>query len=1070
MDSFFDRLVFRAATIDELLSDAFVPTPGQKGDTDLAARRLAAWCKSCASGDWSLFGRRLERDGLTFSAVLERFATVRRVSDAIIPDWTVDAVWIDAALQDTDADLSDSWSTREPVAFQELLKPLVWQSNLRLASKVGDGPIADLGPTARSDLTYELVKKLSDIFAGALFERFDNFRKDAIAAKSAISAQLDKTFCYDQFSSMMRDGGFRHLFEERPVLLRLAATITRQWIDTTSAFIDRLSEDLPMIRGAFRFDVGTPKVTSVEGDLSDPHNGGHSVKIVGFDDGSRIVYKPKDLRVDSSWHKLIMNLNTRHPPVELKAARVIARESYGWTEFIDHVGCLDENGCRRYFRRAGALLSLFHLIAATDMHEENIIASGEHPVPIDLEMLLQASAIDHKTEGQHAEAFEAALEVIANSVMMVGLLPTFGRAPDHSIFDMGGMISDWNSSVKLVWSDINSDAMSPRERSVARLLDTNLPHVDGRYRKFSDNIAEFISGFGDYYKFLSLQGDAIGGEVILDAFAELPIRKITRPTGFYQMLLHRLKDHQSMEDGAIWSAQADFVARLADWEAGADIWPLQSSERAALLALNIPYFQTLTDNCDIRSVGKNAIPYEGVSGLSRARKRMSAFDQNEIDWQIEVIRQNTATLNGAERPPASAAQTGVIAEILSSDARPSAELFLEEASDIASDLERHAIRIGPSATWIGLDWMGDSDVAQLLPLGDDLYDGLAGVSLFFAAYSKATASKKAAELAMAAIARSRKSLKSRNAARIARSLGLGGANGLGSIVYGFTVISTLLNDRSLLSDALSAAELFTDDLIEADRQLDVIGGSAGGILGLLRLYRDTSASDVLTRAIKCGDHLLERHRGGGKGIWLAQGNGNIALNGMSHGASGFAYALSSLAAASGRTEFADVAMECMAFENRSFDSTNSNWPDLRAGAFSNYSQGWSHGAAGIGIARAAMLRKSDLDQHFLATEVEAALVGIKRTVAARSDTLCSGSLGVVEFLHEASIALGQDELDAAAKRLMGSVVEDARSRGDYLWRAGKRQFNVGLFRGLSGLGYTLLRQMDPSLPNVLVWE
>ena len=43
----------------------------------------------------------------------------------------------------------------------------------------------------------------------------------------------------------------------------------------------------------------------------------------------------------------------------------------------------------------------------------------------------------------------------------------------------------------------------------------------------------------------------------------------------------------------------------------------------------------------------------------------------------------------------------------------------------------------------------------------------------------------------------------------------------------------------LLADAHAAAELFTDDLIAADKQLDVIGGSAGAILGLLRLYRDT---------------------------------------------------------------------------------------------------------------------------------------------------------------------------------------------------------------------------------------
>jgi lantibiotic modifying enzyme len=29
---------------------------------------------------------------------------------------------------------------------------------------------------------------------------------------------------------------------------------------------------------------------------------------------------------------------------------------------------------------------------------------------------------------------------------------------------------------------------------------------------------------------------------------------------------------------------------------------------------------------------------------------------------------------------------------------------------------------------------------------------------------------------------------------------------------------------------------------------------------------------------------------------------------------------------------------------------------------------------------------------------------------------------------------------------------------------------LGLFRGLAGVGYTLLRQVDGALPNVLIWE
>jgi hypothetical protein len=57
-----------------------------------------------------------------------------------------------------------------------------------------------------------------------------------------------------------------------------------------------------------------------------------------------------------------------------------------------------------------------------------------------------------------------------------------------------------------------------------------------------------------------------------------------------------------------------------------------------------------------------------------------------------------------------------------------------------------------------------------------------------------------------------------------------------------------------------AARLFSEDLIAADKQTDVIGGNAGGILGLLRLHRDSPSGDVLARAVRCGEHLLTQPR------------------------------------------------------------------------------------------------------------------------------------------------------------------------------------------------------------------
>ncbi|MGB7782903.1 MAG: lanthionine synthetase LanC family protein, partial [Pseudolabrys sp.] len=83
---------------------------------------------------------------------------------------------------------------------------------------------------------------------------------------------------------------------------------------------------------------------------------------------------------------------------------------------------------------------------------------------------------------------------------------------------------------------------------------------------------------------------------------------------------------------------------------------------------------------------------------------------------------------------------------------------------------------------------------------------------------------------------------------------------------------------------------------------------------------------------------------------------------------------------------------------------------------------------------------------------------------------CCGTLANVEFLCEAADSLGRKDLGELAARRLLSVVENASSSGDYRWNSGQRKFNLGLFRGLAGVGYTALRQVDRSLPNVLIWE
>src|SRR4051812_39336499 len=99
MEKFFRDLASRAATIDELLGPEFEPAPADKSTTDLSARRLAAWCRSCANGDWAQFGRRLAPQGWQFDQVLTRFSAARQKPSAAAPQWLIDAVWIDREMR-----------------------------------------------------------------------------------------------------------------------------------------------------------------------------------------------------------------------------------------------------------------------------------------------------------------------------------------------------------------------------------------------------------------------------------------------------------------------------------------------------------------------------------------------------------------------------------------------------------------------------------------------------------------------------------------------------------------------------------------------------------------------------------------------------------------------------------------------------------------------------------------------------------------------------------------------------------------------------------------------------------
>lgn len=1064
-------LAVKAATVDELLSPAFVAVPGEREDTLAAGAKLAAWCNVSANGDWALFARRLQRDGLAFPYVLQKLSRVQGGASALAVPWLADGRWIEAALS---RPASNTFTERvirqsEPLAFEHLLASVVEEAEALLLKNLGETVQSGLSQGAWADLSRDLLVRLSRVCGRAFYEAFEQVR---LATAKTANESAGGDLIYRRFVEEMRDGGARRLLAQKPVLLRLMASITRQWLDAEAEFLLRWHHDSAEVCRRL-FSVKAPLgVENVRCQMGDLHNGGRSVHLLSLSDGRSVLYKPRDLRLDEVFRDLVSDLNER-APVHLRVPDVVLGDCYGWVEHIEHSSCASDEAAERFFTRAGAWLCLFHLFAASDMHEENMIAAGEHPVPIDFETLFQPSDLSSVVEVPARRGYELAAERVADSVVSTGLLPAYGRTANNEIVVNGGLIDPARRNVERAWDRVNADQMKPVVNIVEEGTLANLPLVNGRRASLLEFPAALVGGYREYASFLLAEKGSIE-----HAFAKcegLRVRKLLRHTRFYAMLLDRVLHPRSFDDGAAWSVDLDFVARLMDWDREQDPWwPMLKQERASLAELNIPHFTVSTDKDELGEHGGVSSRGESKTGLKRARDRLALLSPDFIEWQCALIEVSTSAVQGNRTTTPS----------LRNFPRPvrcgePSKLFLERADAIRDHIAESACHTGNSAGWIGLDWLRDSVVCQLAPLGADFYNGSTGIATFLAAHARVTGSAFSAEMALAGLAPVRQDLKGSNAARAARSLGIGGSVGLGSVVYALTTISQLLGDRGLLDDARVAAEHITETLIANDRHLDAMEGAAGAILGLLRLYRATGDEAVLKRATRCGAHIL---RNRSRTHDDALGWGIPELNGMSHGASGFAYALAALSShAQTRGELLEAVNSCLLFEDRYYSAAKGNWPDFRQGDPEKtdfWPCQWCHGAVGIGLARLGIIQSLSNGEGANCRQiVEAARVGLGRAIDAATlawpyptDTLCCGSLGNIELLSDVASMTGRGDLATMAIERMADIVSEADMRGDYSWDISDKRFNIGLFRGLSGVGYSLLRRVDRTLPNILIWQ
>jgi len=769
-------------------------------------------------------------------------------------------------------------------------------------------------------------------------------------------------------------------------------------------------------------------------------------------------------------------LNEHDVPLPFKVFKVLNRSNYGWVEFIEALPCKDKEEAKRYYQRAGIVLCLAYVLEATDLHFQNIVACGEHPVLIDLETLLHPLV-------EEVEAQEAAKRVqylanqhLGHSVLRTGLLPLWRFDLENQSYDGSGLgaVSPQETSFRVPkWHNVNTDNMVLGSEYGKTQQLASVPSLDGANLKLNDYIEEIVSGFQQMYQFLMAHSKAIlAPDGPLTAFAHQSVRFVFRPTKVYGFILAKTLEPKFLRDGAERSIQLDILSRvmlLSDTKPR--FWDLLRVEQYALEQMDIPLFAARSDSDALLIAPDQSIDkFFTEPSFNLVVSRLSQLNDEDLEQQIGFIRGSLHSRITDEAHDSSQPQNSIVD--LDAASPLTQQEAIQQAIALATDLQKRTI-CSPdgSTTWIAPQYIVGAKRFQLEPIGSNLYDGSCGVALFLAALEKVSNGAGFRNLALGALQSFRQDLWNSTAVYIPTTMGIGGASGCGSIIYGLVRVSHLLEEQTLLMDAKRLASLITPDVIAADQAFDIISGAGGLILGLLALHSISADTEVLEQAITCGHHLLN-HRvvsDSGYRTWTAL-DGKL-LTGFSHGAAGIAYALLRLYQVSGEAAFLDAAQEAIAYERSVFIPEEANWPDFREASTQESTTcmcSWCHGASGIGLARVAGLNMLDTEE--IRQDIEVAVNTTKQHKLSSMDHLCCGNLGRVEFLLTTARKVSQPQLLETAMEQAAQLVFRAKQRGTFNYNP-SLGYTPGFFQGAAGIGYELLRLAHPDLlPSVLLWE
>lgn len=1053
---------YRALTLAERVALPKMAVSCERPASEMAMQKLQYWKEQAAFRENRLFSARLAENALAEEDLL---ALLNETDAALQLRVTPTPAWLTELAQILER-LDFSQEAPKDARFAHCIWPLIADALNRLRAKIAllmqeDEPPPIEPETFISACTPDLLRQINMLVGRTMVLELHVAR-----LLERLHGETTEERFADFVQLMRQKENLIPLLEEYAVMTRLVLAALDLWVNYLNEFLGHLRQDWAQIRTTFSPESDPGTVLEVQAGAGDTHRGGRSVIILKFSSGLKLVYKPRSIAIDVHFQELLRWLNAHGTHLPFRVVKLLAREHYGWSEFVEAQSCTSQAELARFYERQGAYLALLYTLEATDFHHENLIAAGEHPILIDQEAFFHP-----RIKGAELSAEELLnANAMSFSVLRVGLLPyqimLNAELEGIDISGIGGKEGQQTPWPVPQWQDNGTDQMRLVRKKGTMIGTDNRPMLNGQDVDPLTYRADLLRGFTQMYRLLMTQREALLAGP-LENFAHDEIRLILRPTQTYAELLFEGSHPDVLRDALNRDRFFDHLWALA--EKCPYLVPAIPYERRDLHMGDVPIFLTTPSTRDVfTGQGEILKDFLAEPSFLSAKQRVQNLDEQDLQRQIWLIEASLATLE-MSNPHITKSFTAL--QPTHTEASP--ERLMAVARAIGDHLSKLALREANHVNWLGLSLVNERRWA-LLPAGLNLYDGVYGIVLFLSYLGVITHEEYYTTLARLAFFSHPKRVEQEKK----DSHYIGAFAGWGARIYALTHLGKLWHEPALWDEAEEMVARLPE-LIEQDQSKDIISGTAGCLLVLLALYHVRPSVKVREVAVLCGDHLLAQARQMEVGIaWDTLKDAKQPLTGFSHGAAGISFSLLALSALTGEARFRQAAQAAISYERSTFSAEQQNWPDFRPQDSSDemalgiaeqtpiFMTTWCHGAPGIGLGRLASLQY--LDEPALRKEIQMALATTLQRGFGSNHSLCHGDLGNLETVLYASHVLNNPEYGEQLQQLTAMILDNMDKHG---WRTGipLSVETPGLMTGLAGIGYQCLRLATPeNVPSVLL--